>query len=592
MKIGAFYQNNTNYNISNKSIPNYLTFGLKMVSPIKVDTVSFTSNNKPLSPQEKMQNYAIELLEELNLQKGQRLHITAESKYLPFVDILSAEAYKMGSGLVFYNIIEPELEELKSKYSITEDFDYKRKEINDLKKNNALFITIDDSNNPFLASRLTDEEIEAEQLKLTGGIPEEIYNEFKIDPREIFKDALDIHRGQPVFIQAEREHLPFIKRLVEYLYSENDTRKVDIEINNNNKKNMLKYGDESICTEFTDAFAEARKERYENDIAALYLFSPDPNEYEGIDPERISKNSRARMEKIQKYYNLNASHVPWLMYYVPTIKSIKDAYPEYDNPIEMISMAYKDANKINRIGSIKTHLDLLDERAYKMNQLMRSGYRTLHYVSVDENGNPDGKTNFRITMSPKSKFNPSRHIMPKYGHNVITNIPTEEVFTAPQADTAEGVISATMPLSLNGNTIHGIRFTFKDGKITKIHADTNEDILREHIHTNINADRLGEVAIVAGSPIAEIGRLFYSTLQDENAACHLAIGRAYPDSIEGTEEIDDYSEVQKYLDNLKINQSPVHTDFMVGGKGVTIFAENSETGDVVTVVKNDEFLCV
>ena len=127
-------------------------------------------------------------------------------------------------------------------------------------------------------------------------------------------------------------------------------------------------------------------------------------------------------------------------------------------------------------------------------------------------------------------------------------------------------------------------------KITDIHADTNEDFLRQHIFSNENADRLGEVALVAGSPIAKTGRLFYSTLEDENAACHLAVGLAYPGSIEGADKFENYDELQQYLSDLKINQSTVHTDFMVGGKNVTIYAENEETGDVVKIIENDEFL--
>lgn len=590
MNISLICQNISNYNVYNSRNENYSNFGIKMKNPIKSDTVSFTSREKQLTPQEKMRCYAIELLDKNDLQKGQKLHITAESKYLPFVDVLSAEAYKRGSGLVFYNIIEPEIEELKSKYDITEDFDYKKTEISDLKKNNALFITFDDDKNPFLASGLTDEEIKAEQLKLRGDIPKEVYDEFKINPKEIFKDALDIHEGQPVSITAEREHMPFVEKLVEYLYSENGSKLVDVIINDNNKKNMLLYGDDSLLTEFTDAYVEARKERYEKDVAALYLAGSDPKEYDGIDSERITKNSRARMDRIRKYYNLSTNNVPWLVYYAPTTMSSREAYPEYDNPIERISRAYKDANKINRMGNLDEHINSLSHRAEKMNEIMRSGYRTLHYVSVDDDGKPDGKTDFRVTMSPKSIFNAARSDMPKYGHSPLVNIPTEEVFTAPQADTAEGVISATMPLALNGKVIDGIRFEFKEGKITDIHADTNEDLLRNHINSNENADRLGEVALVAGSPIAATGRIFYETLLDENAACHLAIGNAYPDTVEGALDIEDYSEMEEYLKDLKINNSPTHIDFMVGGKNVNIYAENKETGDVVTVIKNDKFL--
>ena len=175
-------------------------------------------------------------------------------------------------------------------------------------------------------------------------------------------------------------------------------------------------------------------------------------------------------------------------------------------------------------------------------------------------------------------------------HTEIKNIPTEEVFTSPQADTAEGVISATMPLSLNGKIVEGIRFKFEKGKMVDIKADKNEEMLKKHIAANDNADRLGEVALVAGSPIAETGRLFNSTLLDENASCHLAFGNSYSMCIKGADEFKEYKDMKKFLKDLKINSSPTHNDFMVGGKNVNISAINEKTGDTIDVIKDDKFL--
>lgn len=117
----------------------------------------------------------------------------------------------------------------------------------------------------------------------------------------------------------------------------------------------------------------------------------------------------------------------------------------------------------------------------------------------------------------------------KSGVRFVANMPTEEVFSAPKRDAVDGVLAASKPLALNGNVIEGIRLTLEHGRIVGIHADTNEDVLRQAIETDEGAHYLGEIALVpVDSPIAQSGLLFYNTLFDENAACHFAFGQAYP----------------------------------------------------------------
>lgn len=555
------------------------------------DIVSF-SGRVQMNTIERMTTYATELLKSNNLQKGQQVFIKGESQYLPFMELLSKEAYKLGSGLVLFNILEPEIEELKQKYNISEEFDYKKEQINFAKENNALFFEFDKLNNPYESAKISSEEVQQELKKLAPSIPQEIQDIFKVSPEEILKSALDIHKGQPIYIKGEREHLPLITKIVDYMYGENESKLVSVAIANNNYKNFLKYAKDDLLEYVPSYEVQMFKEFYEKDVAWLQLDGSDPKELEDVDTAKIIKNRQARSKAIEEYNNKTMSNVPWLVYYAPTTKSIKEVYTEFgDDTLGALKQAYEDANKINRLGKLQEHVEALDYRAQKMNELINDGYRTLHYVSVDDvTKQPDGKTDFKITMSPKSIFNACRMDMQKYGHKPIVNVPSEEVFTSPQADTAEGVVSATMPLSLNGQLVEGIRLTFREGKVIDIYADKNEDMLRKYITENRNADRLGEVALVAGSPIAAMGRLFNSTLLDENAACHLALGNAYPDCVSGVEEIEDYEAQKEYLANLKINSSPTHTDFMIGGKNVYIYAINNETNDVIEVIKNDEFL--
>lgn len=585
-KIGSNYISNHKQNINNEKS----TFGLKMSESIKSDSISFTSKVR-ISSAEKLTKYATKLLEEHGLKENQKVHITGGSKYLPLMNALSAQSYKNGSGLVSYKVIEPEIEALKSKYNITETFDFEKKEISDLKTSNALFINLEDSVNHYKNAQLTKSEIKTELDKIRTIVPKSVQNLFKISPKEILKDALDMHEGQPLAIRCEREHLPFVEKIVDWAYSKNNTKLVNITIADDNRINMLKYAKESVLEEVPNVSRDMEQEFYDKDVAYLVLDGADPKRLDGIPSDRIVKNNKARNTVLEELYDKTISNVPWLVYYAPTTKSCANVYPEHKNPIDALKHAYKDANKINRIGHLSEHVEQLNYRAKRMNELIDNGFRTLHYVSVDSKTKlPDGKTDFKITMSPKSVFNAARMKMNKYGHEPLVNIPTEEVFTAPQADTAQGVISATMPLTLNGKIVEGIKFRFDKGKIIDIKADTNEEMLKSHIKSFENADRLGEVAIVAGSPISKTGRLFNSTLLDENASCHLAIGNAYPDTIKGATKIEDYNQMKQYLKDLNINISATHNDFMVGGEGVNVFAINDKTGETIEVIKNDKFL--
>ena len=224
----------------------------------------------------------------------------------------------------------------------------------------------------------------------------------------------------------------------------------------------------------------------------------------------------------------------------------------------------------------------------KVNDLLDRGYRTIRFVSVNPTTKkPDGKTSLAVGLSEKSFFMSAKFTSPT-GQNFIPNIPTEEIFSSPRADLTTGKVYATMPLVLNGNIVNGIEMTFEKGKATKLNASQNFKMLEEHIKAHENADKLGEVALVAGSSIAAFNRVFFNTLLDENAACHIAIGNSYPMTIKGALEIENFAERKKYLKDNHINHSTTHNDFMIGGPNVEVFAENAE-GNRILLIKEDKF---
>jgi len=156
--------------------------------------------------------------------------------------------------------------------------------------------------------------------------------------------------------------------------------------------------------------------------------------------------------------------------------------------------------------------------------------------------------------------------MSSSGISFIPNMPTDEVYTLPDRRRAQGTVTASMPLSVGGRVIEGIQLTFNDGRVVNSHASVNEALLTSMLTNDEGASRLGEVALVPhSSPVSQTGVLFYDTLYDENAACHLALGRAYTSTIQGGDAMDDDAFVA-----AGGNLSKVHVDFMIGSDHMDI----------------------
>ncbi|SFS01529.1 aminopeptidase [Yoonia litorea] len=164
------------------------------------------------------------------------------------------------------------------------------------------------------------------------------------------------------------------------------------------------------------------------------------------------------------------------------------------------------------------------------------------------------------------------------------NIPTEEVFTCPHAYKVEGTVSATKPLAHQGKVIEDIQVRFEAGKIVEAKASKGEDILNQLLNTDDGASRIGEVALVPhSSPISQSGVLFYNTLFDENASCHIALGQCYADTIEGGSELS-----PEQLKQKGGNQSIIHVDWMMGSDAVDIDGI-TKMGERVPVMRGGEW---
>jgi len=595
--IAKNHNKNTNHAISPK------------MTGLQADSVSFgrriTDNDK------KLRVFAQKYLNEIGLKPSQPLHITAESKYVPFLRIITEEAYKKDSGDVVVKVVEPEIEALKKKYKIKHDFEYKQLSKKELEEDGAIFVTFDKNNCPYEKAGLSKHAAKAQAASITPKIPKKAADLYKLDSEEILKTALDLHPGEPIAISGQREHLPQITKLMKYLYTQNQTKLINVSLSERKEFDRTipyyEHANEALIGKIKPSTIAFYNEYIKKDVARLNLYGPDPKQRAGLSAEakkRVTKDNVALSKATEQQREAMTSSHPWLMLWYPGVKAAQAAYPEYgNNSNKAIAHALKDAKLINRTGKLGAHVRQLDKMAKKMNDLVDKGYLSLHFVSTDPvTKKPDGKTDLIVGLSDKSVFNAARTKMEKTGHNVLVNIPTEEVFTAPKAFASEeeiqsgirtnvtrGKVSATMPLVLNGNVVEDIVLDVEDAKITKATASQNQELLRDHIKENENADKFGEVALVAGSPIFKLGRVFFNTLLDENAACHIALGDAYSDTVKGANKIADYDKMQEYIKKQGVNQSTTHNDFMIGSPNVEVYAINEKTQDKILVMKDDKF---
>ncbi|SMM23134.1 aminopeptidase PepS [Enterococcus faecium] len=217
-----------------------------------------------------------------------------------------------------------------------------------------------------------------------------------------------------------------------------------------------------------------------------------------------------------------------------------------------------------------------DEKlAKKAEELNREQFSALHYTAPG--------TDIIIGL-PKNHLWEGAGSYNARGEKFMANMPTEEVFTAPDSHRVDGYISSTKPLSYAGTIISGMKFTFKDGKVIDFSAEQGEDVLAKLLDTDEGARRLGEVALVPDpSPISQSGIIFFNTLFDENASNHLALGSAYAFSVKGGTEMSD-----EELAEAGLNRSQTHVDFMVGSDKMDIDGIR-EDGSTVPIFRNGDW---
>ncbi|HFU3984633.1 aminopeptidase [Streptococcus suis] len=317
----------------------------------------------------------------------------------------------------------------------------------------------------------------------------------------------------------------------------------------------------------------------ERKASRLVVLSDDPGAYDGVDPEKLSRNARALSQALNPMRQATqANKISWTLGAASGLEWAKKVFPNAASDEEAVDLLWDQIFKTCRIyeeDPIKAWEEHEARLVAKAKVLNDEQFVKLHYTAPG--------TDLVLGM-PKNHLWEAAGSINAQGEKFIANMPTEEVFTAPDYRVADGYVTSTKPLSYNGNIIEGIKVTFKDGEIVDVTAEKGDEVMKKLVFDNAGARGLGEVALVPDkSPISQSGVTFFNTLFDENASNHLAIGQAYAFSIEGGTEMS-----QEELKEAGLNRSDVHVDFMIGSNKMNIDGIR-EDGTRVPIFRDGEW---
>lgn len=317
----------------------------------------------------------------------------------------------------------------------------------------------------------------------------------------------------------------------------------------------------------------------EGGCCLLAIHASDPEIFKGLDTAKINRVSLAKQEAMKSWREYTMKdRVQWCVVAIPTPAWAASVFPglSEDEAQEKLWSAIFDVCRVtggDPVSAWKEHVAKTSACRDKLNELQ---LESIHMTSANGTDLTVGLADGHTWEGACSKA--------ENGAVFIANVPTEEVFTAPHRERVNGVVKSTKPYVYNGQLIEGFSVTFKDGVVVDYSAEKNAELLGQLLDSDEGARRIGEIALVpASSPINRSGLLFYNTLFDENAACHIAFGAGYPTTVKGGAAM-----TTEQLLACGVNDSAIHEDVMVGAEDMTITGL-TKTGETVTIFENGEW---
>ena len=382
--------------------------------------------------------------------------------------------------------------------------------------------------------------------------------------------CLAVKENQPLLVTAPIENIDLVRIIAKVAYDAG-VRDVYFDfIDDELKHDQMKYFSKDELLNSRLFNKGIYNEYAKKDAAFLMLYANNPDIMNDINKEIIAYTGEINITTREEYRKKQRTYeVPWCIASSVTESWAKKVLPDSNDSYNELWNIVFDLTLVNTDNPIKAwdeKVKLSQERVKKLNDLK---IKTLTYKN-------DLGTDFSVGFNNNKWCGVGEHTT--NGRNILVNMPSEEVFTSPDKHTANGKVFASMPLIYNGSLIENFWIEFKDGKVVDFDAECGKEVL-ESIIKQENGNYLGEVALVdINSPIHKSGLLFYETLYDENASCHLALGAAFPDCF------NDKNNLKKY----GYNDSKTHVDFMIGTDDLEIIAK-TDNGDV-TIMKNGEFV--
>jgi aminopeptidase len=376
----------------------------------------------------------------------------------------------------------------------------------------------------------------------------------------VVRVGLNLRPEQRLFILAGIHDYPLVRLVTASAYQAG-ARYVDVVWRDEEITHIhLKNAPRDALAEIPNWQSNAALEFAENGDALLGIASRNPDAFSDVDPERVSAYETADLKKWEKFYDfIMRDAVNWSAASSPTEEWALKIFPDLtkEQAVNNLWEAIFQTCRIDQpdpIAAWQEHITDLKKRSEYLNSRR---YGALEYRAPG--------TDLTVGL-PEQHFWAAAQMRAENGIEFTANMPTEEVFTMPHKDRVNGTVSASRPLVIAGNIVEDFELTFENGKITQIRAKKGEDHLRKLIETDEGAKSIGEIALVPNSsPVSQRGHLFYSTLFDENAASHIAIGRAYRFSMNGGNEMTE----EEFQANGG-NYSLTHNDFMIGSDKMDI----------------------
>ena len=373
----------------------------------------------------------------------------------------------------------------------------------------------------------------------------------------------NVQPGQEVFVQGLIEHAELVRALTRQAYKAGASYVNAVYSDQHVRRAMIELGPDEALT-YSPEWLKTLTGAAAGNAQIGTSGNPDLELMADLDGERVGRAMPLEAAEINRRQHAEHS-VNWCGVGAPTEGWAREVLgePDVDRLWELVAFCFR-LDEADPVAAWREHLDRLEARADALTGLRPDALR---YRGPG--------TDFTVGLLSSARWGSAR-FRTAGGIEYVANMPTEEIFTTPDSRRAEGTLRSSLPLSLGGQVIRDLQLTFEDGRIVQVEAETGADVVRSHLATIENSDRLGELALVTKeSRVGQTGKLFYNTLFDENATCHIAYGFGLAYAFDG--EPDE-----------GMNVSNIHVDFMVGGPELEVDAVLAD-GTEVALIRDEEW---